>query len=42
MAQKKSPSKKATVKNYVKNKGWRLPHGYEVVVRKKKPLKRKK
>lgn len=39
MKNKKQVTKKA-VQNYVKSKGYRLPHGYEVVVRKKR-LKKK-
>jgi len=34
-------SKSTSLKTYLKRKGERLPHGYEVVVR-KKPKKRKK
>lgn len=36
-AKKETPKKvKEKLNNYVKTKGYRLPHGYEVVVRKKK------
>lgn len=37
MAKKKTAtSKKQAVKNYTKKMGMRLPHGYELVVRKRK------
>lgn len=37
---KKKVARKTAVKRYLKSKGLRLPHGYEVVLRKRRAKKK--